>query len=168
MEKKNFKTKFQNKIWKKKHVTKLVCATLYSCLASTPHYRNGNMTGKMPGHITGHITSYITGHITCHFSGFFTGHVTRIIINYFTVLYDKWPRKPTSAILYYATREQSKWNFGFSSVQYTILFSRFWMKRPYLYTCNSASQVGFAEFNNTADNRANIGGTIIGAPIVGQ
>ena len=31
-----------------------------------------------------------------------------------------------------------------------------------------ATQVGFAEFNNTADNRANIGGTIIGAPIVGQ
>ena len=31
-----------------------------------------------------------------------------------------------------------------------------------------ASQVGFAEFNNTADNRANIGGTIIGTPIVGQ
>ena len=30
------------------------------------------------------------------------------------------------------------------------------------------TQVGFAEFNNTADNRANIGGTIIGAPIVGQ
>ena len=30
------------------------------------------------------------------------------------------------------------------------------------------SQVGFAEFNNTADNRANIGGTIIGAPLVGQ
>ena len=29
------------------------------------------------------------------------------------------------------------------------------------------TQVGFAEFNNTADNRANIGGTIIGAPIVG-
>ena len=29
-------------------------------------------------------------------------------------------------------------------------------------------QVGFAEFNNTADNRANIGGTIIGAPIAGQ
>ena len=27
------------------------------------------------------------------------------------------------------------------------------------------SQVGFAEFNNTADNQANIGGTIIGAPI---
>ena len=33
---------------------------------------------------------------------------------------------------------------------------------------NAAPQVGFAEFNNTADNRANIGGTIIGAPIVGQ
>ena len=33
---------------------------------------------------------------------------------------------------------------------------------------HAASQVGFAEFNNTADNRANIGGTIIGAPIVGQ
>ena len=32
----------------------------------------------------------------------------------------------------------------------------------------SSTQVGFAEFNNTADNRANIGGTIIGAPIVGQ
>ena len=32
----------------------------------------------------------------------------------------------------------------------------------------SYTQVGFAEFNNTADNRANIGGTIIGAPIVGQ
>ena len=32
----------------------------------------------------------------------------------------------------------------------------------------TSSQVGFAEFNNTADNRANIGGTIIGAPIVGQ
>ena len=31
-----------------------------------------------------------------------------------------------------------------------------------------STQVGFAEFNNTADNRANIGGTIIGAPIVGQ
>ena len=32
----------------------------------------------------------------------------------------------------------------------------------------AGTQVGFAEFNNTADNRANIGGTIIGAPIVGQ
>ena len=30
------------------------------------------------------------------------------------------------------------------------------------------SQVGFAELKKTADNRANIGGTIIGAPIVGQ
>ena len=34
--------------------------------------------------------------------------------------------------------------------------------------CVRYTQVGFAEFNNTADNRANIGGTIIGAPIVGQ
>ena len=33
---------------------------------------------------------------------------------------------------------------------------------------NLETQVRFAEFNNTADNRANIGGTIIGAPIVGQ
>ena len=40
---------------------------------------------------------------------------------------------------------------------------REWASRPWL-----TSQVGFAEFNNTADNRANIGGTIIGAPIVGQ
>ena len=32
----------------------------------------------------------------------------------------------------------------------------------------TTTQVGFAEFNNTADNRANMGGTIIGAPIVGQ
>ena len=38
----------------------------------------------------------------------------------------------------------------------------------YLYLIFGLSQVGFAEFNNTADNRANIGGTIIGAPIVGQ
>ena len=30
------------------------------------------------------------------------------------------------------------------------------------------SQVGFAELKETADDRANIGGTIIGAPIVGQ
>ena len=29
-------------------------------------------------------------------------------------------------------------------------------------------QVGFAELKETADDRANIGGTIIGAPIVGQ
>ena len=33
---------------------------------------------------------------------------------------------------------------------------------------SGTSQVGFAEFNNTVDNRANIGGNIIGAPIVGQ
>ena len=31
-----------------------------------------------------------------------------------------------------------------------------------------STQVGFAELKKTADNRANIGGTIIGAPIVGQ
>ena len=37
-----------------------------------------------------------------------------------------------------------------------------------MYECEQTTQVGFAEFNNTADNRANIGGTIIGAPIVGQ
>ena len=30
------------------------------------------------------------------------------------------------------------------------------------------TQVGFAELKKMADNRANIGGTIIGAPIVGQ
>ena len=30
------------------------------------------------------------------------------------------------------------------------------------------TQVGFAELKKTADNRANIDGTIIGAPIVGQ
>ena len=36
------------------------------------------------------------------------------------------------------------------------------------FEIGSCTQVGFAEFNNTADNRANIGGTIIGAPIVGR
>ena len=30
------------------------------------------------------------------------------------------------------------------------------------------AQIEFAELKKTADNRANIGGTIIGAPIVGQ
>ena len=30
------------------------------------------------------------------------------------------------------------------------------------------AQVGFAELEETADDRANIGGTIIGAPIIGQ
>ena len=30
------------------------------------------------------------------------------------------------------------------------------------------TQVGFAELTKTADDRANIGGTIIGAPIIGQ
>ena len=45
-----------------------------------------------------------------------------------------------------------------------------WVNLAYL-PCSpdmNPSQVGFAESNNTADNRANIGGTIIGAPIVGQ
>ena len=32
----------------------------------------------------------------------------------------------------------------------------------------SESQVGFAELKETADDRVNIGGTIIGAPIIGQ
>ena len=32
----------------------------------------------------------------------------------------------------------------------------------------ATSQVGFAELKKTADDRANIGGIIIGAPIVGQ
>ena len=45
------------------------------------------------------------------------------------------------------------------------------MCRSHRNTCSMlhqfSSQVGFSEFNNTADNRANIGGTIIGAPIVG-
>ena len=30
------------------------------------------------------------------------------------------------------------------------------------------TQVGFSELKKTADNRANIGGTIIGVPMVGQ
>ena len=33
---------------------------------------------------------------------------------------------------------------------------------------NAATQVGFAELKETADDRANIAGTIISAPIVGQ
>ena len=33
---------------------------------------------------------------------------------------------------------------------------------------NVRTQVGFAELKKTADDRTNIGGTIIGAPIVGQ
>ena len=33
---------------------------------------------------------------------------------------------------------------------------------------NGYTQVGFAELKETADDRANIGGTIIGAPIIGQ
>ena len=42
----------------------------------------------------------------------------------------------------------------------------------YTYTLTTevgavTTQVGFAELKETADDRANIGGTIIGAPIVG-
>ena len=37
-----------------------------------------------------------------------------------------------------------------------------------LATFGDFTQVGFAELKETADYRANIGGTIIGAPIVGQ
>ena len=66
---------------------------------------------------------------------------------------------------------------------YTVDFDRYWglpwrrtnffsFTRLYVRAAQFllflSSQVGFAEFNNTADNRANIGGTIIGAPIVGQ
>ena len=46
-------------------------------------------------------------------------------------------------------------------------FLRYYENYTYIYNL-ALTQVGFAEFNNTADNRANIGGTIIGAPIVGQ
>ena len=41
-----------------------------------------------------------------------------------------------------------------------MLIKGFFIKEP--------SQVGFAELKETADDRANIGGTIISAPIVGQ
>ena len=37
-----------------------------------------------------------------------------------------------------------------------------------LASSRAPSQVGFAELKETADDQANIGGTIIGAPIVGQ
>ena len=43
-----------------------------------------------------------------------------------------------------------------------------WKNERWFFLSSFHAQVGFAEFNNTADNRANIGGTIIGAPIVGQ
>ena len=36
------------------------------------------------------------------------------------------------------------------------------------FTFSLLPQEGFAELKKTADSRANIGGTIIGAPIVGQ
>ena len=38
----------------------------------------------------------------------------------------------------------------------------------FLRIFGSRTQVGFAELKETADDWANIGGTIIGAPIVGQ
>ena len=41
-------------------------------------------------------------------------------------------------------------------------------KSSHQENAQSSSQVGIAELKETADNRANIGGTIIGAPIVGQ
>ena len=37
-----------------------------------------------------------------------------------------------------------------------------------LVAASTISQVRFAEFKETADNRANIGGAIISAPIIGQ
>ena len=41
-------------------------------------------------------------------------------------------------------------------------------KKPYKNIWDQISQVGFAELKETADDRANISGAIIGAPIVGQ
>ena len=53
-------------------------------------------------------------------------------------------------------------------IDFNSFFSvRDWTRRGKPRT-RASTQVGFAEFNNTADNRATIGGTIIGAPIVGQ
>ena len=53
---------------------------------------------------------------------------------------------------------------------YRILISNYFSQDAFFLFIffDLLTQVGFAEFNNTADNRANIGGTIIGAPIVGQ
>ena len=63
--------------------------------------------------------------------------------------------------------DQETWDMVASQRQEYFTFTL-----PYLsyrvYWRRDTAQVGFAEFNNTADNRANIGGTIIGAPIVGQ
>ena len=39
---------------------------------------------------------------------------------------------------------------------------------PRIMPAERLTQVGFAEFNNTADNRANIGGTIIGAKLFSE
>ena len=40
--------------------------------------------------------------------------------------------------------------------------------KRYIWNKDTTTQVGFAELKETADNRANIGGTIIGAKIIGQ
>ena len=47
---------------------------------------------------------------------------------------------------------------------------RFFFAASWKLTWNekSSSQVGFAELKESADDRANIGGTVIGVPIVGQ
>ena len=60
--------------------------------------------------------------------------------------------------------------FFLKSVQVLLQSAKkllFYFKFPVLYIY-LWSQVGFAELKETADNRANIGGTIVGAPIVGQ
>ena len=57
------------------------------------------------------------------------------------------------------------WNF---LLHFKQILSFSWLCNWFYVIPPGTSQVGFAEFNNTADNRANIGGTIIGAPIVGQ
>ena len=68
-----------------------------------------------------------------------------------------------------------KFNFWSAILVRPFFISRCWIHRFIIKHIKNrwkkyqpTSQVGFAEFNNTADNRANIGGTIIGAPIVGQ
>ena len=46
------------------------------------------------------------------------------------------------------------------------------MPKKIIFYCRGlftiGNQVGFAELKETADDRANIGGTIVGAPIIGQ
>ena len=43
-----------------------------------------------------------------------------------------------------------------------------WIKKLAKLIFGAIIQVGFAELKRTADDRVNIGGTIIGAPIIGQ